>query len=176
MQAKSRSSTVRRIVFIGAECTGKSSIAKAIAERLGEPCSSEYVRQHVDQLNRPLDESDLEPIARGQIRLEDEAYAKASKYVFHDTNILSSILYAEHYFETHIPWVDDLFQSRDYDRYFFCQPDIPWTSDPGQREDPQEREKLHKLFESILARFQIPYTPLKGSLEKRIITVLEYCI
>ena len=171
MQAKS--SKVHRIVFIGAECTGKSDIAHAIAERLGEPWSSEYVRQHVDQLDRPLDQSDLEPIARGQIRLEDAAYAKASKYVFHDTNLLSSILYAEHYFNTHIDWVDELFQSRAYDRYFFCQPDIPWKADPGQRESPQEREKLHTQFESILERFRIPYSTLEGSLEQRMNTVLE---
>ncbi len=170
-----KSNKIRRVVFIGAECTGKSAIAQAVAERLGEPWSREYVRQHVDQLDRPLDKSDLEPIARGQIRLEDAAYAKASKYVFHDTNLLSSILYAEHYFNTHIEWVDESFQSRVYDRYFFCQPDIPWKADPGQRESPQEREKLHKLFESTLERFQIPCIPLEGSLVQRMNTVLKSC-
>ena len=174
MQAKP--CKVRRIVFIGAECTGKSAIAHAIAKRLGEPWSSEYVRQHVEQLDRPLDASDLEPIARGQVRLEDAAYAKASKYVFHDANLLSSILYAEHYFNTHIDWVDEMFQSRAYDRYFLCQPDIPWKADPGQRESPQEREKLHTLFDSILTRFRIPYITLEGSLEQRMNTVLETCI
>ncbi len=171
-----KSNKVRRIVFIGAECTGKTNIAQAIAERLEEPCSNEYVRQYVDQLDRPLNQSDLEPIARGQIRIEDEAYAKASKYAFHDTNLLSSILYAEHYFDTHIAWVDELFQSRNYNHYFFCQPDIPWKADPGQRESPQEREKLHAQFESILTRFRIRYITLEGSLEQRINAVLETCI
>lgn len=166
---------IRRIVFIGAECTGKSAIAQAVAERLGEPWSKEYVRQYVDQLDRPLNKSDLEPIARGQIRLEDAAYATASKYVFHDTNLLSSIFYAEHYFDTHIDWVDELFQSRDYDCYYFCQPDIPWKADPGQRESPQEREKLHKLLESILEQYRIPYIPIEGSLVDRMNTVLNMC-
>jgi len=146
---------VRRIVFIGAECTGKSTIARAVAEHFGDPCSDEYVRQYVEQLDRSLDESDLEPIAQGQIRL------------------LSSILYAEHYFNTSIHWVDERFLSRIYDRYFFCQPDIPWKADPGQRVGPQERERLHKQFESILERFRIPYITLEGSSEKRLNTVLE---
>ncbi len=164
---------VRRIVFIGAECTGKSTIARAVAEHFGDPCSDEYVRQYVEQLDRSLDESDLEPIAQGQIRLEDDAYAKAARYVFHDTNLLSSILYAEHYFNTSIHWVDERFISRVYDRYFFCQPDIPWKADAGQRVGPQERERLHKQFESILERFRIPYITLEGSSEKRLNTVLE---
>ena len=103
---------VRRIVFIGAECTGKSTIARAVAEHFGDPCSDEYVRQYVEQLDRSLDESDLEPIAQGQIRLEDDAYAKAARYVFHDTNLLSTILYAEHYFYTSIHWVDERFTSK----------------------------------------------------------------
>ena len=131
------------------------------------------MRQHVEQLDRPLDESDLEPIAQGQIRLEDDAYAKAARYVFHDTNLLSTILYAEHYFNTSIHWVDERFHSLIYDRYYFCQPDIPWKADPGQRVSPQERERLHKQFESILERFRIPYITLKGSPEKRLNTVLE---
>ncbi len=167
------SSKARRIVFIGAECTGKSSIAQALAERLREPWSSEYVRQYVDRLDRPLEASDLEPIAHGQLRLEDDACAKAAQYVFHDTNLLSSILYAERYFDAHIEWVDEAFRNRRYDRYFFCQPDIPWEADPGQRESPQARAEFHALFESILKRFRIPYSPLEGSLEQRLNTVLE---
>lgn len=165
---------IKRIVFIGAECTGKSTLARAIAGRFGEPCSSEYVRQYVEQIgDRPLDATDLDPIARGQIAQEDEALARASKVVFHDTNILSSILYAEHYFDTHIEWVDDVFQKNEYNQYFFCQPDIPWEADPGQRVSDQERSILHRQFEAFLNRFELPYVTIEGSLEERIQAVLQ---
>jgi len=161
------------IVFIGAECTGKSTLTKAIAEHYNEPCSAEYVRQHVEKLDRPLDASDLEPIARGQIQLEDEAVAKAKRFVFHDTNLLSSIFYAEYYFETHIPWVDDTFLKRSYSKYFLCEPDFPWEPDPGQRESPETRLKLQHLFQQILNRYAIPFTKLSGPLDQRLKQVIK---
>lgn len=162
----------KRIVFIGAECTGKTTIAHEIARRLSEPCSSEYVRQYAASLDRPLAECDLEPIARGQIKLEDEACQSAKQFVIHDTNLLSSILYAEHYFDVHLTEIDKTFLERDYTRYFLCLPDVPWEDDPGQRVGPEERAKLQACFEEILARYNINYTSLAGPVDQRIQTVL----
>lgn len=162
-----------RIVFIGAECTGKTTLSRAIAAHFREPCSTEYVRQHAEKIKRPLDASDLDPIARGQIKLEDDAFAQARKWVFHDTNLLSSILYAEHYFSTHIAWADEAFLKRNYATYFLCEPDFPWEADPGQRESPEERIKLQCLFEVILRRYEIPFVRLKGPLPARVDCVIK---
>ena len=164
---------VQRVVLIGAECTGKRTLARALADRLGEPWSGEYVRAHVESLDRPLDESDLEPIARGQLQREDAALEEASRFVFHDTNLLSSILYAEHYFGLRIDWVEEVFARRGYDRYFLCLPDIPWEADPGQRVSADERQQLHGHFEAVLKRHGIPYTEIGGDLERRVSTVLS---
>jgi len=120
-----------------------------------------------------LNASDLEPIAKGQIELEDVAASHAKKWVFHDTNLLSSILYAEHYFSKHIEWVDKTFLNRNYTLYFLCEPDFPWEADPGQRESPEERAKLQRLFEDILNRYQIPFIRLQGNIETRVQTVLK---
>lgn len=162
----------RRIVFTGAECTGKTTLIRAISETLDEPYSLEYVREYVDSIQRPLEARDLDPIARGQLQGEDEAFAKAKRFALHDTNLLSSILYAEHYFDTHIPWVDQRFLERDYARYFFCLPDIPWEADPGQRVSSSERDHLHSRFQEMLARYDIRPILLSGPLERRIQTVL----
>ncbi|MBD5781565.1 ATP-binding protein [Pelagicoccus sp. NFK12] len=170
MNAESKSPA--RIVFTGAECTGKTSLIRAIAEELGEPFSAEYVREYVDLVQRPLEARDLDPIARGQLKGEDEAAAEAKRFVLHDTNLLSSILYAEHYFDTHIPWVDERFLKRDYTRYFFCMPDIPWEDDPGQRVGPEERSKLHNCFQAMLKRYEIQPVELHGPLDQRIQIVL----
>ncbi|MDQ8188402.1 ATP-binding protein [Pelagicoccus sp. SDUM812002] len=162
----------QRIVFTGAECTGKTTLIQAISKKIGEPFSKEYVREYADQVGRPLEAQDLDPIARGQLRGEDEATRQAQSFVLHDTNLLSSILYAEHYFDVHIPWVDTLFLERDYTRYFFCMPDIPWEADPGQRVSASERDKLHSRFQDILARYDITPVPLSGTLGQRIQTVI----
>lgn len=154
---------MKRIVITGAESTGKSTLAQALSGYYGEPWTGEYVRHYVDNLDRELDESDLEPIAIGQLAQEDCYLKKAKRLILHDTNILSSIIYANHYFGRSIDWVNDDFLGRNYDLYLLCLPDIPWVADSGQRDSPQARAKLHQHFKESLDRLQLPYITLSGS-------------
>lgn len=163
-----------RIVLTGAECTGKSTITSRAANHFEEPFSQEYVRHYVEKLDRPLEEKDLDPIFRGQLQFEDQAFAEARHYVFHDTNLISSILYADHYFNFRRNWMKETFRKREYAAYFLCEPDIPWQVDPGQRESPEERLKLQRLFEEILERYSIPYIRLRGSIEDRLNLIVQH--
>ena len=88
---------MKRIVLTGAECTGKSTLAQALSCHYGEPWTTEFVRGYVDQLDRELIQADLEEIFCGQIAAEDAGWAKSKRFVIHDTNLLSSIIYAKHY-------------------------------------------------------------------------------
>ncbi|MEM8867155.1 MAG: ATP-binding protein [Verrucomicrobiota bacterium] len=153
---------MKRIVITGAECTGKSTIAQALSGYYGEPWTVEFVRGYAAQLSRELQQSDLDLIAKGQRALEDEALPKASRFLIHDTNLLSSIIYANHYFDTSIEWVNETFLSREYSLYLFCQPDIPWNADPGQRESVEARRIIHHKFEASLDRLQLPYVRIDG--------------
>lgn len=159
---------MKRIVLIGAESTGKSTLAKALAEHFNAPLSNEYVRHYVDQVQRELSAEDLTPIARGQLAAEDVACAAAKDLVIHDTNILSSIIYAKHYFGISLDWVDHAFAERDYTLYLLCLPDIPWIADDGQRESPESREQLHTIFKATLDELDLPYVEIGGSAEARI--------
>ena len=137
---------MKRIVITGAESTGKSTLAKALSDYYAEPYSREFVRSYVDSHQRELNPSDLKPIATGQLALEDAELEQAQRLIFHDTNILSSMIYAEVYFDTAIDWVNDRFLERDYSLYLLCMPDIPWQADEGQRESPAARDDLHLHF------------------------------
>ena len=64
------------IVLTGPECTGKSTLAGELAVRLAASVSREFARTYVDRKGGPLGAADVEPIARGQIALEDEAAAR----------------------------------------------------------------------------------------------------
>ncbi len=165
---------VKKIVFTGAECTGKSTLTRALAKRFGEPYSNEYVREYVQRINRELKVKDLEIIGKGQFANEQKACKNANRFSFHDTNILSSILYADHYFQKQIDWIDRKFRKTRYDFYFLCQPDFPWVSDPGQRESQKAREQLQCKFEQILENNKINFIPLKGNLEQRVQSVLDH--
>ena len=159
---------MKRIVITGAESTGKSTLAKALAEYYAEPCSAEFVRNYVDSHQRELKHSDLEPIAEGQLAFEDAELEQAQRLILHDTNILSSMIYAQVYFDTDIDWVNDRFLERDYSLYLLCMPDMPWQADEGQRESPAARDDLHRHFKHQLERRHLPYVEIHGSKQARI--------
>jgi nicotinamide riboside kinase len=157
-----------RIVLTGAECTGKTTLAAGLSGYYGEPWTTEFVRQYVETLDRELTRDDLEPIARGQLLIEDRALEEANRLILHDTNLLSSILYANHYFGEQLDWVNESFLSRDYALYLLCAPEgIDWQADPGQRESSTTRAKLHEKFKESLQRLELPYIELTGSGEAR---------
>ena len=160
---------MKRVVVTGAECTGKSTLTQALSAYYGEPSTIEYVREYVNRIGRQLKYEDLELIARGQIAAEDAVLQKAKRFVLHDTNLLSSILYAKHYFSAETNWVNDAFKSREYTLYLLCLPDgIQWQADPGQRESPSARIEFHGHFKESLERLGLPYAELTGKEDVRI--------
>ncbi len=154
---------MKRIVLTGAECTGKSTLAQALSCHYGEPWTTEFVRGYVDQLDRKLIKADLEEIFCGQIAAEDAGWAKSKRFVIHDTNLLSSIIYAKHYFETTFDWANEAFLKRNYTLYLLCSPDgIEWKDDPGQRDSPSARKELHSMYKESLDKYKLPYFQLSG--------------
>ncbi|WPJ94274.1 ATP-binding protein [Coraliomargarita algicola] len=154
---------MKRIVLTGAECTGKSTLTQALSGYYGEPWTAEYVRDYVDHIGRELTREDLEPIAKGQIATEDACHDKAKRLILHDTNLLSSIIYANHYFNEVIDWVNECFLQRDYTLYLLCCPQgIEWQDDPGQRDSPAARAELQAKFKETLDKLQLPYVELRG--------------
>ena len=164
---------MKRIVLIGAKSTGKSTLAQELSGYYGEPWTGEFVRSYVEQLNGELKAHDLEPIAEGQLALEDSALEQAKRLVIHDTNILSSIIYANVFFDAVLEWVNDAFLERDYSLYLLCMPDIPWVADEGQRESPEARDKLHELFKDSLDTLEIPYVAISGTEEERMMQAVH---
>jgi nicotinamide riboside kinase len=154
---------MKRIVLTGAECTGKSTLAQALSGYYGEPWTAEFVRSYVDQLDRELIQADLEEIFCGQITAEDAGGAKSQRFVIHDTNLLSSIIYANYYFETTCDWANETLLERKYTLYLLCSPEgIQWEEDPGQRDGPSAREELHSAFKESLEKLMLPYLELNG--------------
>jgi len=162
---------VIRVVFIGAESTGKSTLVHAVAQARGLPSTGEYVREYVASLDRPLCADDLDPIALGQ-RAEEDRHGE-TPLVLHDTNLLSTLVYARHYFGVTQPWLEEALAQRDYAVYLFCQPDIPWVPDPGQRESPEERDRLHAVFDAELRRRGVPTVRIEGDARARLRLALE---
>ncbi len=154
---------MKRIVLTGAECTGKSTLTQALSGYYGEPWTSEFVREYVDQIQRELTRDDLDSIAKGQIATEEAGLDQAKRLILHDTNLLSSIIYANHYFGEITDWVNERFLQRDYTLYLLCTAHgIEWQDDPGQCDSPAARDELQAKFKQTLDQLQLPYVELSG--------------
>ncbi len=99
-----------------------------------------------------LTAQDIEPIACEQIAQEDAAVDRASELTIHDTDLLSTVIYARHYYQHCPDWIVDTAHSRARGLYLLCDIDLPWVSDGLLRDRGLggQRAQVHSLFVAML--------------------------
>lgn len=143
--------TVKRIVILGPESTGKTDLCRALSSHFSEPWIPEYAREYMEALNRDYTYDDVELIARQQLREQQEApqlYANA-KYLFFDTDLVITKVWFLHKFNRTPDWLQSALESSEVDLYLLCKPDIPWEYDPV-RENPELRDYLYEWYQREL--------------------------
>lgn len=164
---------MKKIVVIGPESTGKSTLSQALAQDLGAPWVPEYARAYLDGLGRPYREGDLMEIARGQLLSEDETTARASASgapcIILDTDLYVIKVWSEHRYGRCDPWILQQIARRRYDLYLVTDIDLPWQADP-QREhpDPRMREYFFKIYQDIARNASVPWALVKGEAQARV--------
>ncbi len=146
-----------RIVVTGPESTGKSTIAALLGDRLHAPVVREAARLYAEaqlatNLERTLSAAHVEPIARLAMTLEAEALAARPAVAVFDTDLVSTVVYARHYYGSAPAWVEAEARERRGDLYLLCATDLPWTPD-GIRDRPSAREELLGAFGDALCEF-----------------------
>jgi len=157
-----------KIVIIGPESTGKSTLSKDLADHFSEPWVPEYAREYIEQLDRPYEYDDLLAIAQGQIKREEELEKKAHEFLFCDTDLHVIEIWSRHRFGRIHPWILNQLKERHYDLYLITDIDIPWEEDP-QREhpDPEMRSYFMKMYENTISKTDVPYIVLRGDHKTR---------
>jgi NadR type nicotinamide-nucleotide adenylyltransferase len=155
------------VVATGSECTGKTTLIHELAEKFVAPCSSEFAREYLDRKGMPLVEGDVEPIARGQVAGEDSATARAGDVVFKDTDLVSTVVYAHHYYGACPGWIERAAEDRLGELYLLLHPDVPWLEDGLQRDRPAGRALLHDLFKQRLGALGARVVDITGDWSAR---------
>jgi NadR type nicotinamide-nucleotide adenylyltransferase len=155
-----------RVVLTGSESTGKTTLAARLAEHYGVRMVPEFVREYAARKNGPLEFGDHGPIARGQIALEDEAIARGEAVVIQDTDLLSTVVYCDHYFGNCPRWIIDAARARRPDVYLLCEIDVPWIED-GIRDRGHMREDMQDLFRVAVRATAAPTVFIQGEAEQR---------
>ncbi|MFZ6747817.1 AAA family ATPase [Undibacterium sp. Ren11W] len=160
--------SVNRIAILGAESSGKSLLAEALAQQYKTVWVPEYLREFVDAQQRVPKEDEQLLIARTQMEREHAAAQHANAWLFCDTTPMMTALYSRHYFGRVAPALEDLEQEHDYDFTLVTAPDFPWTADGLQRESAAVRQRVHDDLLTLLEQRDIPFLLVEGSLKKRV--------
>lgn len=166
-------------VFVGAESTGKSTLAMLLARRLDAGFVPEIGRFIWEEKQGCLTTDDYVEIARRHRDAEDAAVAiEAGPCVFVDTNALTTLLLGLCFGQVTEPVPAALLHYADdcrtrYLHHFVCADDIPYEEEPGVRENAAWRTHIQQLVLEDLDRRAIDYTVLTGTLEARAAKVME---
>jgi NadR type nicotinamide-nucleotide adenylyltransferase len=156
-----------RVVLTGSECVGKTTLARELALHFDTVWVSEFGREYVDRKGVFPDASDVEPIARGQIAKEDSFARAANRIMILDTDLISTCVYAEHYYGVCQDWIREASIDRATGLYLLLDIDVPWTPDPPNRDRGHMREEMQELFRAALEERDITWVDIRGSWEER---------
>lgn len=160
-----------RVVLTGSESTGKTTLARQLAAHYGAELVPEFVREFAERKNAPIDFNDHGPIARGQMALEDMHIARAAGLVIQDTDLLSTVVYCEHYFGRCPPWIAEAAAQRRPTLYLLCEIDIAWEHD-GVRDRGHMRDEMQQLFRDAVSRSGTRYAVITGEGAIRLVNAI----
>jgi nicotinamide riboside kinase len=164
-------SPIIKIAIFGPESTGKTTLARQLAEFYKTAWVPEFARDYLqeklDNGRGICDVDDMLPIAYGQTKLENEKALIANKYLFCDTNLLVTKVFSELYYNFCNPSLDQAARAHQYDLFFLTDIDVPWEDD-GLRDSPNERETIFRAFKQALIENKKPFITLSGDKESRL--------
>ncbi|MCL6524040.1 MAG: ATP-binding protein [Thermoflavifilum sp.] len=165
---------MKKIVVIGPESTGKTTLSEQLAIYFKTVWVPEFARTYLDQLNRPYTKDDLLAIARGQVASEETLTPQANQWLICDTDLYVIKVWSEHKYQTCHPWILEQIARHHYDLYLLTYIDVPWTPDP-QREypDPKMREYFFRIYLDIIIHSGTPWVLIKGDTSLRLKTAVE---
>lgn len=184
---KQNMQNLRKVVIIGPESTGKSSLCKLLAEHYNTEWCPEFARDYLLYHGKNYSYDDLETIAKGQIELEEKVALivqgapqnladnqTAKKLLFVDTDMYVMKVWCEYVFGKCHQLILDEIVTRKYDLYLLCNTDLPWKQDElREYPDEQPRLELFNIYKDILIHQNVPWVQINGNYAERLQTAIE---
>lgn len=158
---------MNRVVITGPESCGKTTLLESVKHLPEVEITEEFARYYLDDLQRPYHYEDILSIAHGQIALENDALESNKKLIIQDTDLLTLKIWCEFKYKKCHSLIKKELSNRLPSVYILCYPDIPWEYD-AQRENPNDRLALFKLYKQEIKKLKVDYIVLKGSKENRL--------
>lgn len=162
---------ITKVCFMGAPSTGKTTLARTLAERYNSVWMPEYGAEYwlKHQADRRITLDQFEEIGPEHNRREAALTLESRKYLFCDTNPITTYVFAKDYHACAGPVLTRLAREAEkrYDLFFLCDTDIPYA-DTWDRSGDQKRKWFQSQIEGDLAERRVPFFRVGGTLEERI--------
>ena len=165
---------IKKIVVLGPESTGKSTLCEQLATHFKTSWVKEYAREYLLANGTNYSFDNLLDVAKGQILLEDQAMnvlkdKDAPVPVFIDTDMYVLKVWCEFVFDNCHHWILNQIIERKYDLYLLCDIDLPWVKDElREYPDLETREKLYHHYKDIMLNQNVPWVNISGNYEERL--------
>lgn len=179
-----------KVVVLGPESTGKSSLCAQLADHYKTGWVKEYAREYLLTNGTEYTFENLLEIAQGQLALEHAAVKLAEdrllsnsdktiatsipEIVLIDTDMNVLKVWCEFVFEKCHPWILNQIVANSYDLYLLCDIDLPWVKDDlREYPDLQTREKLYHHYKDLVINQSTPWINISGNYEARLETAIR---
>jgi NadR type nicotinamide-nucleotide adenylyltransferase len=161
---------MKRIVIIGPESTGKSTLCQQLAEHYDTKWCPEYAREYLSKKGMNYTYEDLAAIAFGHIELQKKLEAEVSNNIyFIDTDMYVMKVWCEIAFNSCHTWILKQIAARNYDLLLLCDTDLPWVKDDlREYPDLHTRQKLFKMYKDLLINQSTKWAIISGSYAERL--------
>ena len=159
----------KKIVVIGPESTGKSTLCEQLAMHYKTNWVKEYAREYLLKNGTEYNFDDLLTIAKGQLENEDAMVNEKPLTLFIDTDMYVMKVWCEFVFDKCHRWILDQIAERKYDLYLLCNVDLPWVKDElREYPDLESRQKLYHIYKDIVINQHVPWVDISGNYDERL--------
>ncbi len=163
---------VKRVCVFGPESTGKTTLARNLAQRFNTQWVHEYARPLLEPQGGECFEADIPRIVRGQIAAEDALARQANRVLFCDTDVLTTTIWSQTLFGNCPTWIQEESGRRVPDLYLLLDVDVPWVDDT-QRHLPHIRREFWNLCRQTLEANNRTWIEVSGDWETRLTTATQ---
>lgn len=171
---------VKKIVIVGTESCGKTTLTKFLAKAFNTSWVEEYGRNYIFEECGGSEDNlvyeDYIKIAMHHKKLEEEAIRSSNKVVFIDTEAIVTQFYCKLYEGKEDPAISEIIQRQEYDLWIYLHNDVKWVDDGLRKNGSQEdREKGKKILFELLERYSIfkNMVTVRGNYEERLEKVIK---
>lgn len=179
-----------RVSIVGAESTGTTTLAHALAKYYNTVWVPEYLPKHdktvwAPEYGRTYSEGKLtsaeagqwrseefETIARLQNSIENSLAESSNGLVICDTDAFATSIWHERYMGFRSKKVEEIAKEIGHDLYILTGDEIPFVQD-GTRDGEKIRHKMHQRFIERLKEDGKPFIIVQGTPENRLQLVTE---